>query len=618
MKKNDKKKKKYNVWLDDDNYRPSRDGPIDTEIAHLSQSQEMMEDRPPPLMILPKRDSPSFFLGLPSGPGRDNYVGIPQGTEENIMVVGGNGSGKSAGVAKPTLRTWRGAICATDIKGELSKFYEDLYQEGLVTRPYIVFDPTQADGPSFDPFGWLLRDSEDNLLSNINEIVTAIIPALPNDKELFWTETEQGILSAALLHYFKLGLSFSETVCAILSSTISELCAELVQSQDIFMQIILGDIGSSKPETRACFDRGLRNKLMLFATDRYISHIPADRIEQWSGAINLMYTQLIRHLERRPDMHAPEGQHNIQTLLLMDEFARFGKLEMITDAMATLRSKNVNICLMIQSVAQLDKIYGEDDRKIIFDNCKFQAILRANDADTQKYLCELIGTRLTIQRGVSEQEDEDGDTIGYSRQFSEIRDWTVQPHELATLNDVLLLTPYGFCRAEKFRLYDERMKSMLFDTPDVICVEGTSVAVSEDTDLQSLLYVVSRPAGVIPNTSKKNKGARIMPIEERVANAQKKVQDAERRRRSEQRNAQEAQRKKDWRRNCVIGALVTKYFPSVLGYEPGTNAENQPQLESIEAFLYVLSADYDLVKELQDRAAQLMLDAPDGEWRPPK
>lgn len=643
MKKKDKRKKKYNVCLDDDNYRPSRAGPIDTEIACLSQSQEMMEDKPPPPMILPMRDSPSFFLGLPSGPGRDNYVGIPQGTEENIMVVGGNGSGKSAGVAKPTLRTWRGAICATDIKGELSKFYEDLYQEGLVTRPYIVFDPTQADGPSFDPFGWLLRDSEDNLLSNINEIITAIIPTLPNDKELFWTKTEQGILSAALLHYFKLGLSFSETVCAILSSTISELCAELVQSQDIFMQIILGDIGSSKPETRACFDRGLRNKLMLFATDRYISHafrgqregancftwedldthniflrIPADRIEQWSGAINLMYTQLIRHLERRPDMHTPEGQHNIQTLLLMDEFARFGKLEMITDAMATLRSKNVNICLMIQSVAQLDKIYGEGNRKIIFDNCKFQAILRANDADTQKYLCELIGTRLTIQRGVSEQEDEDGDTTGYSRQFSEIRDWTVQPHELATLNDVLLLTPYGFCRAEKFRLYDERMKSMLFDTPDVICAEGISVAASEDAEFQSLPYVVSRPAGVIPNTSKKNKGARIMPIEERIENANQKIQAVEQKQRLQKMNTQETQRRKDQRRNYIIGELVAKYFPDVLALEPGTQNENTTRFEPLEAFLYVLSTDYDLYQELQERAAQLVSENPGGEWRSPR
>ena len=178
-----------------------------------------------------------------------------------------------------------------------------------------------------------------------------------------------------------------------------------------------------------------------------------------------MYIQLIRHLERRPEKYSAGGASNRQTLLLMDEFARFGKLPMITAAMATLRSKNVNICLMVQSVAQLDKIYGEHDRRIIFDNCQFQAILRANDADTQKYLCELIGTRMSIQRSTSEHMDEDLDTTSYGTQTSEIREWTVQPHELATLDDVLLLTPYGFCRAEKFRLYDEEMRSLLLTDP---------------------------------------------------------------------------------------------------------------------------------------------------------
>ena len=71
------------------------------------------------------------------------------------MVVGGNGSGKSAGIAKPTLKTWQGPICATDVKGELSLCYEELSDQGLVTRPYLVFDPTQPEGPGYDPL-WLL------------------------------------------------------------------------------------------------------------------------------------------------------------------------------------------------------------------------------------------------------------------------------------------------------------------------------------------------------------------------------------------------------------------------------------------------------------------------------
>lgn len=384
----------------------------------------------------------------------------------------------------------------------------------------------------------------------------------------------------------------------------------------------------------------LRSKIALFATDPYISHafrgqregancfnwddldycniflrIPADKIEQWSGAVNLMYTQLIRHLERRPDMYSAEGVHNVQTLLLMDEFARFGKLEMITSALATLRSKNVNICLMIQSVAQLDKIYGEDDRRIIFDNCQYQAILRANDADTQRYLCDLIGTHISVQRSMSEHIDECWDTSGYSRQISEIRDLIVQPHELSTLDDVLLRTPYGFSRVKKFRLYDEEMKSMLLADSEVIRIEVAAVAPPEASGLPPIRCTATPIVKTIADNTKNNEGAKIMSIEERTANANRRIDTAERKRRQEERVAQEEQKRKDSRRSYIIGDLVAKYFPQVTTFEPGISAEGQAQFEPLEAFLYVLSTDHDLVEEFRKRAAQLTLDDPDGEWR---
>lgn len=634
-------KAKYNKWLGDDDYDSCLVKSPPADYAYLRQSQNLDDKDIPREMLLTIRSSPGFFLGLPGEPAGDNYIGIPQGTEGNIVVVGGNGSGKSAGIAKPTLRTWQGAICATDIKGELSDFYAELYQSGLAARPYTVFAPMSIDSLNYDPFWLLEHDSADNLFNNVREIAIAIAPVLPDDKQPFWAETEQGVLTAALLHYFKCGLSFSETMCKIISSTMSKLCEELLESQDIHVRMALGEIGFLKPETRACFDRGLRNKLMVFAADPYISHafrgqregancftwddldrcnvflrIPADKIEQWSGAVNLMYTQLIRHLERRPEMYSAEGAQNVQTLLLMDEFARFGKLEMITAALATLRSKNVNICLMIQSIAQLDRIYGEYDRRIIFDNCQFQAILRANDAGTQKYLCELIGTRTSIQRSVSEHEDEFGDTTGYNRQLSEVRDWVIQPHELATLDDVLLLTPYGSCQAKKYRPDDEEMSSKLLSRPEMIRATAIPVTTSGTTSSKAIPCKVVR-APVNHGNFKKNEGAKIMSIEERTVKANERIDAAENRRRQEERATQEAQRRRDSRRNYVIGELVTRYFPSLREYEPGTDTENKSRFEPLEAFLYVLSTDYDLVRELQDRAAQMVEDDPDGEWRLP-
>lgn len=457
---------------------------------------------------------------------------------------------------------------------------------------------------------------------------------------MYWEETEQAVFAAAIYYYFTCGLSFSETITMVLTQPLTTLCTTLLEKGDATIKMWLGEITAMKPEARAEFDRGLRSKLVRLFDDPYIIHafrgrregakcfswkdldtlhiflrIPAVKIEKWGGAINLMLTQLIRHLERRPDMHSPKGASNIQTLLLMDEFPRFGRLEMITAAMATLRSKNVNICLMFQSVAQLDKIYGEYDRRIIFDNCQFQVILRANDADTQKYLSEMIGTRLKIQRSVSETVDKSFDATSYSRQYSDIRDLIVQPHELATLDDVLLLTPYGFFRTEKFKMCNEEMRSMLFAVPEVICIRAVASLIPKGTEIQSVSSKIKQPIRTTDEISKMNKGAKIMSIEERNANANKRIQTAEQEQLLKQRSEQEAQNRKDKRRNYIIGELVSKYFPDVLALEPGTQNENTATFERLESFLYVLSIDYELTQDLKERAARVISESPDGEWR---
>lgn len=134
-------KTKYNKWLGDDDYDAHLVKYPPADHAYLRQPQKSVLENIPAAMLLTIRGGPGFFLGLPGEPGGENYIGIPQGTEGNIVVVGGNGSGKSAGIAKPILRTWRGAICATDIKGELSDSYAELYHCGLVNRPLSFSTP---------------------------------------------------------------------------------------------------------------------------------------------------------------------------------------------------------------------------------------------------------------------------------------------------------------------------------------------------------------------------------------------------------------------------------------------------------------------------------------------
>lgn len=504
-----KKRKKYNYWIGDGDYRADKYEYSEYQIAKQQMQAAINNSKIPPQLILKQNKDSGFCFGINNNHDPTQYIGFLQGTEGNILVVGGNGSGKSASIIKPTLATWSGALCVTDIKGELCNYYAKLYASGIVKRPYIVFNPFKYS-IAYDAFYCLGQDGVENLTRQIWEIVRAIIPDIPNDNQPFWSETEQGILAAAIHYYFKLGLNFSDTLIAIVSMSTTDLVKKIIQGNEDISKMYLGEILEMKPETLANFDRGIRNKLMLFATDPYINNafrvtqdatdyftwqdldkyniflqIPEEQIEQWSGAINLMYTQLIRHLERRPDKYSSEGVNNIPTLLMMDEFARFGKLPLMTDAISTLRNRNVNICIAIQSLAQLDKIYGENDRRIILDNCQFQATLRANDAETQQYFSSLIGTQKGIQESFGESWDNDLNNVHYSRQVSETLENIIPPHEFSSLNDVLLLTPYGFCRISKIQA-----SYNWFDQPDQLDLPIDNVTIIENPDEIQLRNII--------------------------------------------------------------------------------------------------------------------------------
>ena len=482
--KKKKRRKQLQNYIVCECYPEASDNPYADESppeAYESQPESEQEFIPPQLNLNKHGNH-----GVSFGKLGQIQIGLPQDQEGNIAAVGSAGSAKTTSVANTTLASYTGAMCVTDIKGELSEFYKKLYDTGIVTRPYLVFNPMDSDSIGFDPFYWLNYDDRDNLVSNMWEIILALIPTPTGVNDPFWVESEQALLMATLLYYFDLKTDFIEAIIAIVSSNLSDLCQKILESNNDVAKMYIGQVFSKDSNAAPAFERGIRNKLMLFATDIRIQRafskkqngthcfswneldkynifirIPEDKIDEWSGAINLMYTQLIKHLMRRPDKYSPEGAENIQTLLLFDEFARFGKLEIIPSAIATLRSKNVNIFLIIQSLAQLDKIYGENDRRIILDNCQYQAFLRSNEAVTQKYISEIIGTKITIQKSAGESMDEDMDTVGYSKRISEIREFIVFPHELSTMQDVLLLSPYGFFRLKKFQMFNDSLPQKL-------------------------------------------------------------------------------------------------------------------------------------------------------------
>lgn len=575
-----------------------RAGAIELKTTDFPRSKSIRKDAVDfSALRLEPDNQPGVFFGR--APNTDDYIGMPEGSDGNLIIIGGNGSGKSRGIAMQTLKTWNSAIVATDIKGELSAQYAQFWRSEEVVRPYLVFDPTRADGPSYDPFWWLQNNSEINEIENVWDIARAIMPLSPEDKQPFWVETEQALFAAALLECFHRGLSFSECICLIVSQPVSSLSAMLMQSADAQVKMMLGQVASMKDEALACIDRGFRNRLMLFATDAQISHalrgeretancfswddlrekqificIPTDKLDQWSGVVNLMYAQLFRYLERRPEQHTLAAAGHPQLLVLMDEFARFGKINGITAALSTLRSKKVNLALFVQSIAQIDRFYGAEERRIILDNCQWKGILRANDPETQEFLSRCIGTSIYRKHSIGKQMDRDLKKTGYTMQISETRDHIIAPHELSTLNEVLLLTPDGFFRIEKELI-----------TGDF----GANCEIN--------------PNGETHPYGNENGGIRMKTIEERVQDAKHKFNQSKYDERKAARQAQEAQKKESTQRQMIVGALVVEYFPALESIKPAkSKEENQKLFQHLANLLAALADSPDLMQELRDRA----------------
>ncbi len=543
------------------------------------------------------------------------YIGVAQDSDSNCMVIGGSGSNKTVGIAKTTIQTWKGAMVVTDIKGELSDYYKELYLNGLVDRPPLVFNPMDVDGISYDPFEIIEEDGEENVIANIISIGYSIIPYNPNQPDQFWDDRERAVLEAGLLFGYSLGLTFSGSMSWIANSSVIELCEEILHGNrsEPTVRMLLGNILDMKPETVASLDCGLRNKVLPFVTDLRVSNafsgkredrtyftwhdlsdyniflkVPSEYLDLCKPIVNLLISQLLRYLQRQPEKHSDRGSVYPDLLLLLDEFSSFDHIRGIADAVATLRSKKVHFSFLIQSIAQLDKVYGEYDRRIIFDNCQYKVILQACDPETQRFLADMIGTELHIQHSSSKQYDEYRNLRGYTKGKSNMREYAVQPYNLANLDTkCILISPYGV---------NELQKISYFDLPQF------SKYVKETCDDLHIRKIVDRAKEVFPA----NIGCTALSLEKRLESVYSKITAAK-----TTAAELESEAAKDDPMAMEIGRRVLKYFPDLSIFRPGSAEENALRYKPLEALLHVLADEGEVLDRLREKSGydHLLTDA---------
>ena len=398
--------------------------------------------------------------GFVFGKHKGKYVCMDEKTDGHILTIGGAGSGKTAGVAIPTLMSWQSRVFAIDIKGELYEKTKGKRNEAMIK----VFNPTDPNAYGYDPFYMLKYTGE--VPEEARSLALSICPLPADVKDPFWIKSAQNMLTGLIIYFYHYKLSFAETMKVIKSKPIKELIAEIMVSGDGQAIAELSQFSGMDDKTLSGVFTELSNHITVFATSNELQRalgsdghtitpqdlengydiyccIPEHKLEQWQDLMGMLCNQFLKFFERRP-----EG-NKTPILFLVDEFPRLGKIETISNGLATLRSKKIHIALFVQSKSQLSAIYGKDIAEVIADNCSYKAILKASEPTTQEWCSKLVGTYDKYKNTSSYNADVIGIGKGQGTSKTTEEKRIIKPEEFAYLKDIVCVFPNGYRRIEK-------------------------------------------------------------------------------------------------------------------------------------------------------------------------
>lgn len=408
-----------------------------------------------------KKASKEKARGIIFGKQGFSLVYSPTQQEGHVAVFGGSGLGKTSALLIPTLRSWNGTSFTIDISGDICK--------NVNMQRKMIYEPANPNSVPYNIFGTIDQmEDEDDRNEALEEIAFLLMPddERMSDTSKFFQVEGRKILTAALIAFYHVGMDFIPICEKVVRSGWKELFQAIDGTgYEKAIQYINSFEGTSEQNTAGC-KQSCDIVLKLFATNEKVKKtirrphagekdfLPA-RIENHNVFVVVedsklkIYAPLLHIITAQSlEYFSQRSSEKKQTILFcLDEFASFGKME-ITDALRKLRKKRIRIMMLTQSMADIDLIYGRDERMAMMNNYRFKVVLGASDTDTQEYFAKLIGYQDTKKYSKSRNASQTTQTE------SEVKEWAIEPAELDRLKkDLVLLHPDGYMRLKKNYYY---------------------------------------------------------------------------------------------------------------------------------------------------------------------
>ena len=380
---------------------------------------------------------------------------------KNVLIVGGSGSGKTRFWLKPNLLQMHSSYVVTDPKGGIVvECGNALLKNGYKLK--ILNTINFSKSMHYNPFAYV--HSEKDVLKLVTTLMTNT-KGEGSGGDPFWEKSER-LLLTALIAYLHYEAPVEEQNFATLLEMLNTM--QVLEDDEEYqnpVDLLFEELAKKKPNSfagrqyklyklaagktaksiliscgarLASFDiQELRDLTMydelqldtLGDKKTALFLIMSDTDSTFNFLISMVYTQLFNLLcDKADDVYG--GKLPIHVRCLIDECANIGQIPNLEKLVATIRSREISACLVLQARSQLKAIY-KDNADTIVGNMDSQIFLGGSEPTTLKDLSEMLGKETIDAFNTS---DTRGNSPSYGTTFQKMGHELLSRDELAVLD----------------------------------------------------------------------------------------------------------------------------------------------------------------------------------------
>ena len=341
---------------------------------------------------------------------------------KNVLVVGGSGSGKTRFFVKPNLLQMHSSYVVTDPKGTVVNEVGNALLKGGY-RIKILNTINFAKSMHYNPLAYIR--SEKDILKLVNTIIANTKGEGAQSGEDFWIKAERLYYSALIGYIWYEGPEDEKNLNTLIEMINASATREDDESFKNPIDRLFDELEAENPEHFAVrqykkykLAAGKTAKSILISCGARLAPfdirelrelteydeleldtlgdektalfvIISDTDDTFNFIVAIMYTQLFNLLcDKADDKHG--GRLPVHVRCILDEFSNIGQIPKFEKLIATIRSREISACVILQAQSQLKAIY-KDNADTIVGNCDTTLFLGGKEKTTLKDLSEILG-----------------------------------------------------------------------------------------------------------------------------------------------------------------------------------------------------------------------------------